>query len=295
MPSHRQAYFRHAEYYASLLHALNDLYKRGGDSIRASLQSFDAEWLNIQAGQAWVSDHYEQDEKTSDLCSLYAEYGSYLLTLRQNPEQRIQWLKVALQAAQRIRRTEAVCINWGNLGASYYTIGDLQRAIRSYKEQLKIAEENHYKKHQASALGNLGLAYLSIGEMEKAVFQMEQALDLFREIQDRRGEGNTLIHLGSVYAHLRSIEKVIAYSNDGISIARELADRSMEGAALSNLGIAATLVQDYRQAIVYIEQWLAIDRELGYRRGEIRAMGNLGGVYSSLVSGAKRAPRYINN
>ena len=59
-------------------------------------------------------------------------------------------------------RNDDLTIPWSNLGNYYYESGDLDQAIRCYRETLEIQPDH------SLALGNLGsIAYLR-GEMETA-------------------------------------------------------------------------------------------------------------------------------
>ncbi len=54
MPSLREASLRHARYYEAVLRTADRLYLRGGKDARQGLRLFDAEWLNIHAGQIYA-------------------------------------------------------------------------------------------------------------------------------------------------------------------------------------------------------------------------------------------------
>ncbi len=159
------AELRHAAHYLEVLRRANALYKEGGAVLLRGLRLFDAEWPNIQAGQAWAAAHSQHDEPAAALCDGYPDAGTYCILLRLHPQEQIRWREGALAAAR-------------------------QRGDRS---------------HEAVHLGNLGLAYLDLGEPRRAIELYEQCLVIAREIGDRRGEGYTLGNLGSAYAGSRRV------------------------------------------------------------------------------------------
>ena len=50
----------HAAHYVEVAGAADALYERGGENVTCGLALFDAEWANIQGGQAWAASHAAQ-------------------------------------------------------------------------------------------------------------------------------------------------------------------------------------------------------------------------------------------
>jgi tetratricopeptide (TPR) repeat protein len=283
LPNHERtaAQQRHAQHFRDVLGVANQLYLEGGDKLMQGLALFDQEWGNIQAGQAWVAEHSEQDDGAAELCSGYAGVGS-LLDLRQHPRERIRWLEAALAAARRLKDREAEGRHLGNLGNAYRQLGEARRAIEHHQQALVVTREIGDRRGEGAALGNLGLAYAELGEPRRAIEYYEQCLVIHREIGDRRGEGNDLGNQGNAYGDLGETHRAIDYHQQALAISREIGDRRGEGADLGNLGSAYLELGEARRAIQYCEQHLTIAREMGDRQGEGSALGNLGSAYLTL-------------
>jgi tetratricopeptide (TPR) repeat protein len=276
------AELRHAAYYETVLRAANDMYKRGGESLGKGLALFDAEWRNVQAGQAWAAQNSATNEEAAKLCSSYPEAGAHCLDLRQHPSERVLWLEVALGAAKQLKDRAAEAAHLANLGNAYYSLGDYRKAIELHEQALAIAREIGDRRGEGQDLGNLGNTYNSLGEYRKATEFYNQHLKIAREIGDQRGEGNAFGNLGVTYHSLGEYRKATEFYNQHLKIAREMGDRRGEGAALGNLGNAYDSLGEYHKAIEFHEQHLKIAREIGDRRGEGNALGNLGNAYDSL-------------
>ena len=285
-PEKYQAQFRHAEHYKNVLAAAKELYKKGGDQIMQGLKLFDAEWINIQAGQAWAAANAVRDKAAAKFCNAYPDAGAHILGLRLHPRDWINWLEAALTAARQLQHKQAEGVHLGNLGTVYAALGEPRRAIEYLEQNLAIAREIGDRRGEGNALGNLGLVYADLGEPRRAIEYYEQRLVIAREIGDRRGEGQSLGNRGAAYAALGEPRRAIEYYEQDLVIAREIGDRRGEGAALGNLGAAYFDLGEPRRAIEYFEQHLAIAREIGDRRGEGQALGNLGSAY--LVLGEPR-------
>ncbi|MEW6735808.1 MAG: tetratricopeptide repeat protein [Acidobacteriota bacterium] len=173
---------RHSAHYCGVLNYATDLYEKGNDNVLAGLKLFDTERVNIETGQKWAVENAEKDERVAGLCDDYPYVGSYVLSLRLHPRERIGWLEAALSATRKM--------GWKN------------------------SEGEH--------LGCLGLAYWSLGEYRKAIEYHEQSLTTAREIGDRKGEGNALCNLGNAYAALGDTHKAISYCYNLYNLAETL-------------------------------------------------------------------------
>src|SRR5690349_1488245 len=118
MPTYQQAQRRHAEYYQNVLSWANDLFNRGGHSVRDSLQLFDREWENVRAAHAWAAANKEWDQAAALFTSNMADYGALLLPLRLRLDERRRWREEALSASRLIgnkRAESAHLINLANI------------------------------------------------------------------------------------------------------------------------------------------------------------------------------------
>jgi tetratricopeptide (TPR) repeat protein len=181
----------------------------------------------------------------------------------------------------------------GNLGTTYYSLGDYQKAIEYYEQALVIAHEIGNRRGEGAWLGNLGSAYRDLGQVEKAIEYYKQALVIAREIGDRSGEGADLANLGVAYSDLGQVEKAIKYYKQALVIAREIGDRSGEGADLANLGVAYSDLGQVQSAKAYHKQALEIAQEIGHRHLEANELVNTGDMFSE-ISEFDNAVKFYN-
>ncbi len=76
--------------------------------------------------------------------------------------------------------------------------------------------------NEGAWLGNLGLAYSDIGQVEQAIKYYKEALTVAREIGDRRGEGNSLGKLGLAYRDLEQVHQARQYLERSLAIFEEI-------------------------------------------------------------------------
>jgi tetratricopeptide (TPR) repeat protein len=285
---------RHAQHYARVAYATNELYKRGGEKMLLGLKLFDQERANIDVGWNWAREKTAGTfHEIDDLLLAYAGATAYVGDLRYDKRhERIPQLEAALGAAQRLNHRGAESMAMGNLGLAYADLGEPRKAIQHYEQHLQIAREIGDRRGEGSTLGNLGNAYADLGEPRKAIQHYEQHLQIAREIGDRLGEGNALGSLGLAYANLGEPRKAIQHYEQHLQIAREIGDRRGEGSTLGNLGLAYADLGEPHKAIQHYEQRLQIAREIGDRLGEGNALGSLGLAYADLGEPRKAVEYY---
>jgi tetratricopeptide (TPR) repeat protein len=273
---------RHAAHYRSVLADADELYLRGGDEIARGLTLFERERVNIEKGQAWAAEQAIADEAAASLCLEYSCAGACVLSFRQHPRERVEWLEASLAAARKLKRRVMEGAELDGLGSAYSSMGEIGRAIECYEQSLIIQRETGDRPGEGGVLGNLGVAYLNLGETRRAIEFFERQLAITREILARRVEGKALGNLGLAYANLGEPRRAIEFFDQRLVIALELGDRLGEGHALNGLGKSYAGLGETRRAIEYYEQALGIKREMNDRASEGETLYNLGCAYLGL-------------
>ncbi len=186
-----EAKMRYARYYAGVLYATSQLYQKGNDDLVNGLNRLELEWENIRQGQRLAASLAPNNHAAAELSSRYPDAGVYCLELRQHPNERIQWLQDAVQAARQLndRYCETACL--GNLGLAYTMLALYQEAIACHQQSLAIDQELQHENGIASDWNNLG-------DYTQAEQYITQALELFERLSDRRGKALAPLNLGNV-------------------------------------------------------------------------------------------------
>jgi tetratricopeptide (TPR) repeat protein len=138
----------------------------------------------------------------------------------------------------------------GSLGNAYTYTGQLQDAVASFEQALRLVRENDNRIDEGRWLGSIGNCYLSMGRTEDSINYYDQALDIARKIGDDRGEAAWLGNLGICHAYMWQMPQAIAYTEQALALNRAIDDRQNEG---TNLGNLAELLADegkYAEAIL---------------------------------------------
>jgi tetratricopeptide (TPR) repeat protein len=316
----RSARFRHSKYYAEILAAADYLYRQSDTGVSLGLEMFDAERLNIEAGQRWPAANASGGEGLARLCLRYSEAGINLLPLRLNISEQIAWLTAGADSVRflskprpgrnAVFRSEVRVLN--SLANAHLSLGELPKAAELFQRSVDRLEDLHaiyegideaigfgdllrasgkYKKalklHQGARLwievvktfplfiywnkspedllkaechlwGSFGDDYLAIRDCDRALESFRSQLRFAEHIGDRRIQLRALGGLGAAYKLVRNYEFAIDFQTRSLAIAEELQDKEGEAAALFNMALVAAATKDRIAAIEHGRAALAI-------------------------------------
>lgn len=99
----------------------------------------------------------------------------------------------------------------GNLGVTYYKLGDFKQAIEYSKLQLSIAKKMEDRNGEVIAYGNLGNVYFSLGDVKQSIEYHNIVLRIANEIGDSSGQGRAYLAIGNVFDYLGELNKALDY------------------------------------------------------------------------------------
>lgn len=272
----------YAKHFLEILALTDDLYERGGESVRKALKLFDTEWENIKAAQNWASSNCEQNEEIAWLCDAFPDAGALLLRLRLSPWDQILWRKAGLSAAIRRKNRENQSFHLLNLGSAYTQLGKTSTAIDCFEQALATAHEANSTIALVDTFNNLGLLCNHTGEHRLAVEFFNKSLALSREIADQRREAHALGNLSTTYLDVGDIPRALESCSLHLQMSRNHGDHRGEVNALNTMGLVHLDLEDYERAIQSIEESINLSKERGDWRGGIPAMASLSTIYLHL-------------
>lgn len=282
MPSKREAGLKHARYFADILLQADQLYQLGGIHNAEGLDLFDQNWLNIQNGQSHVAHNAATDADTRLLCAEYPERGSFCLFLRQTPEQRIQWMTAALDAAQKMGLKAAVGSILGKLGVAHTEKGEYELALLRFSQRLEIASQLEDMEGFAEGLCNLGIMYDKAGVPGNARTCYENALEYAKQLENAKITGTALGNLGLIHLEQGDFPRAREMFQSHLAYARQAGDPWAECNALINLGLVSKKQDRLQESVGLFQDALTISRNLRDRMAEGQALGHLASVHARL-------------
>ncbi|XP_033821295.2 G-protein-signaling modulator 2-like [Periophthalmus magnuspinnatus] len=223
--------------------------------------------------------------KGKSICWSGAEPGEFPEEARVALRKAAQYYEANLSMVKELGDRPAQGRTYGNLGNTYYLLGDFKSAIAAHEKRLLIAKEFGDRSAERRAHCNLGNAHIFLNQFDVAASHYKRTLQLARLLKDRAVEAQACYSLGNTYTLLHDYERAIDYHLKHLVIAQDLNDRVGEGRAYWSLGNAHTALGNHEQAMYFAEKHLEIAKETGDKSSEVTARMNLSDL--RLVVGLK--------
>lgn len=223
--------------------------------------------------------------KGKSICWSGAEPGEFPEEARVALRKAAQYYEANLSLVKELGDRPAQGRTYGNLGNTYYLLGDFKSAVAAHEKRLLIAKEFGDKSAERRAHCNLGNAHIFLNQFDVAASHYKRTLQLARLLKDRAVEAQACYSLGNTYTLLHDYERAIDYHLKHLVIAQDLHDRVGEGRAYWSLGNAHTALGNHEQAMYFAEKHLEIAKETGDKSSEVTARMNLSDL--RLVVGLK--------
>jgi len=149
---------RLAQYYANAAEDCATLAHRGSDGVLLSLLIFDDHKFYIKQAWSWLQQQEQKSPIIDALTLKFHKITEAFGRLRFFPEHELlPQIKAALEAAQRLNDREATLSILGNLGRTYYMLGQGQKAVDYYEQQLDLARQQGNRGEEAKIRHNISL------------------------------------------------------------------------------------------------------------------------------------------
>jgi len=214
------------------------------------------DWVQIELFYQRAVQDCDNDRMTLELCTDYPACAPNLLTAVQGPDDRIEWLEIAREAANRLERFEIEVAHLGNLAMTYRNVGRMEEAILSF-EQLCEALEDREDVEEANALCMLGENYRVDGRYKEAIEAFERALAVAKD-QSYILKSALYHNLGITSRNMGNIPLSVEHHETERRIAEEENDPAGLARAYFSLGIASYEQLQVGKALKYHTEALEI-------------------------------------
>ena len=172
------------------------------------------------------------------------------------------------------------------VGEIYQNLGDLRRALSSFREALPLSRRGKNQAEEGAVLN--GLAYVSFlqGDSKAAQENSVAALKIGRSIGDQRIEAAALSNLGESYYSLGDLVSAQKYQHQARDLWMPLGDLRGQSVSQIALGYYNVNLSEPRIALGFLEQGLLSAQQANYLRGQVLALNAMGNVKAKL--GAKQ-------
>ena len=149
-----------------------------------------------------------------------------------------------------------------NLGEYFAKQKDNDKAIKYFRQAIKIATDLNKQADLAYALKSLGEVYIDLNQNEKAIQYFEQALQILEFYKDPNAEAFTLIGLSNSYLTGENPDKALTFSLKALKIAEDLNNNEIFWFCYQNLANVYEALKDYKQANNYLKLSLKLHEQM---------------------------------
>ncbi|MFX0091664.1 MAG: tetratricopeptide repeat protein [Candidatus Hodarchaeota archaeon] len=193
--------------------------------------------------------------------------------------QALRCYRQSLALSKKINDKRAIAASLNNLGIIYWQKGDLDEALEYYQQSLALRKELDIKQDIAVSLNNLGLIYQQRGNLDQALDYFEQSLTLKQEIGTEQEIAASFTNIAVVFQHKGDLEKALKYYHQSLAIFENIGYKQHIAASLNNLGMIYRQKGDLDQALNFFQKSLAITEKTGNKGDIARGITNLGIIY----------------
>ncbi|MFC1559433.1 protein kinase, partial [Gemmatimonadota bacterium] len=165
------------------------------------------------------------------------------------------------------------------LGESFRTTGDNNRAMSIFEEALTIAERNGGLFDRAVVMNGLAGVCFGQQDFDQGLDYMNRSLEIIMEVGDKLWQARASGNIGSLYYYTGEHEKALEHWDLSLELARDVDNKMSESASLNNFGYYFMEMQDYGQALEYFDQVLTISDRIDDTFGVALAHQNMGTTY----------------
>ncbi|ACK65614.1 TPR repeat-containing protein [Rippkaea orientalis PCC 8801] len=167
-------------------------------------------------------------------------------------------------------------------GLEYHRIGEYQKAIEVYQQELKLRKIMGDKPDEAEALVNIADILNKQGKKQDAINFLNQALEIQRQLKTLPKEAETLLTLGDVYLSLGAYESSLESYQKALSIFNKIGDRSNAINAFQSIGSVYKELKNYPEALKFYQQALSLSKSTGNCHYEASSQYTISRTYLDL-------------
>ncbi|MEQ8925712.1 MAG: tetratricopeptide repeat protein [Fulvivirga sp.] len=214
-------------------------------------------------------------EKVIILNELYKQYAN------NDPVKAMDYTRQALDMAMEIGDPSGMASSYNNIGVLNKNRGNLDEALDSYLNAVRIEEQNKFIDALPYTYNNIGTIYSLKGEFEKALVYFNKALEQFESINHKLRIIGTLNNIGNVYSDLQEYDYALKNYLQSLKIYESLEDNSQAFVPFNNIGNIYFQRGEWDNAMAFYESALDLEKLNNDKNGQANALHNIGTVYKA--------------
>ncbi|MDZ8263861.1 CHAT domain-containing protein [Nostoc sp. ChiQUE01b] len=235
-----------------------------------------------------IAQKYKNNPEPAIQISNRAAEFNHLLILgivykqKNEPQESVKYLESALAIHQELKNNQefqkneiiTVVMLLGLLGSSYQDIGDTNKAIDNFKQQLAISIASGDILEQGKAHINLGGAYLAQNKYDVSFDHFNKAIKIAQDNKEPLLELQVYRSLSASYGLIGDLDGAIEYEETALKIAQ-----NSNNCLIENQSILSSLPQQN-----FFKQQSQREKCKSFQQMEVQSLSILGSLYTSTAN-----------
>ena len=169
-----------------------------------------------------------------------------------------------------------------NIGLIHWSKGNLQQSFKFYNKALKVHRQSGNERSKGVTLNNIGLIHWSKGQYDQAKRYYLKSFEIVKKIDDKSNMAMSLTNLAIIYAAQGDYEKCLDYHLDSYKLRKATNIKHETGHSILNIGIVYSIMGKTEKALSYYQRALKILKEINDKVGIAYALHSVGSIYYAL-------------
>jgi tetratricopeptide (TPR) repeat protein len=185
----------------------------------------------------------------------------------------------SLAIREEIKDEAGMAECYNNMGGIYQNQGNISKSIEYYHKSLKLNSQLGDDFGMANALNNIARIYTDQHDTTKALEYYRKSFEKYKKVDYKEGLAISYNNVGSIYYNEGDTLRALEFFNKSLKIHEESVDIRGMSLPLCNIGLIYMNRGDHRKALDYFSKSLKLSEEIGYKKGMAFALYNLGNCY----------------
>jgi len=204
----------------------------------------------------------------------------YLNYQNLQPDSAIYYSKLMYENAKRKGLKTKMANAFNNMGLSYSSKYDYNKALEYYMQSLNILKKNSIKNEMLGwTLLLIGKCYHSMSDYKKAMDYLQKSLNAYKESDFKKGIAECLLRIGWIYYCQSLNSKALEYYLESLNLSEDISDTSLIAGNLINIGSLYSATGDLDKSLKYYKQSLKMLKKTSNKRGISVILNNIGADY----------------
>ena len=166
----------------------------------------------------------------------------------------IQYFQEQLVIVREAEDVEEECGLLASLGDAFAISGNIEVAKKHYEEQLLRADAKGFRAFVGSAYNGLGYVFVKQEKISQAIECYLKALAIYREFENHDKELELLVGIGLNYQKTGALERAVEYFEQALQAAKYIENRKEEVHILADLAETYCHLDNSKQARTHLSR-----------------------------------------